>query len=87
MPHAKILSVEQVGDVTLHADDQMMNRISTEDHQLIEKNLLDAAHSAAEGSGLKEEAEEQVTQRLNELLQHDGQTLLIDWKEETPSVH
>ena len=79
MPHAKILSVEQVGAPVLHTDDSMLNRITDADHEAIEKNLIDAAHNAAEGSGLKEQAEEQVTQRLTELLQHNGQTLLIDW--------
>ena len=79
MPHAKILSVEQVGAPVLHSDDAMLNRITDADHEAIEKNLIDAAHNAAEGSGLKEQAEEQVTQRLTELLRHNGQTLLIDW--------
>ncbi len=79
MPHAKILSVEQLGAPVLHSDDSMLNRITDEDREAIEKNLNDAAHNAAETSGLKEEAETQVTQRLTELLQHNGQTLLIDW--------
>jgi hypothetical protein len=86
MPHAKILSIEQVGDVTLHADDSVLNRINTEDHELIEKNLTAAAHEAAENSGLKGDAEAQVTQRLDELLQHNGQTLLIQWKKEAPLI-
>jgi len=81
MPRAKILSVEQVGGIQLHSDDSMLNRISDADHETIEKNLLDAARNAAETSGLKEDAEEQVTQRLTELLQRNGQTLLINWKE------
>jgi hypothetical protein len=86
MPHAKILSVEQVGDVTLQSDDAVLNRISTEDHELIEKNLLAAARNAAENSGLKEDAEAQVQARLTELLQHNGQTLLIDWQKESPQA-
>ena len=79
MPHAKILSVEQVGDVRLHSDDSVLNRMSDEDHETIEKNLLAAARNAAETSRLKEDAEAQVTQRLTDLLQRNGQTLLIDW--------
>ncbi len=82
MPHAKILSVEQVGDVVIHSDDALLNRTSDEDHETIQKNLLAAARDAAETSGLKEDAEAQVTQRLNDLLQRNGQTLLIDWKHE-----
>jgi len=84
MPHATILSVEQIGDVALHSDDSMLNRISDEDHEAIEKNLLDAAHSAAETSGLTQDAEAQVTQRLTDLLHRNGQTLLIDWRKNEP---
>lgn len=85
MPHAKILSVEQVGDLVLHTDDALLNRVTDEDHETIQKNLLGAARSAAETSGLKEDAETQVTQRLTDLLHHNGQTLLINWqKEPTP---
>jgi len=80
MPHAIILSVEQIGAPVLHSDDSMLNRITDEDRETIEKNLNDAAHNAAESSGLKEEAEAQVSKRLDELLQHNGQTLLIDWR-------
>jgi hypothetical protein len=82
MPHAKILSVEQVGDVALQADDALLNRISTDDHVAIQHDLVSAARNAAEASGLKEQAEKEVTQRLNELLAHNGQSLLIDWQKE-----
>lgn len=81
MPRAKILSVEQIGDIVLHTDDSVLNRISDDDHEVIEKNLLAAARNAAQTSGLKQDAENQVTQRLNELIQRNGQTLLIDWSE------
>jgi hypothetical protein len=82
MPNAKILSVEQVGDVVLHPNDSLLNRISNEDQEAILKNLNDAAHAAAENSGLKDQAQEQVTQRLTDLLKHNGQTLQIDWQKE-----
>jgi hypothetical protein len=82
MPHAKILSVEQVGNIALTPDDSLLNRISNEDQEAILKNLTDAARTAAETSGLKEEAEQQITQRLTELLHQNGQTLLINWKKE-----
>jgi hypothetical protein len=82
MPRAKILSVEQVGDVSLQADDALLNHVSTDDHAAIQNDLASAAHTAADGSGLKEQAEKQVTERLNELLSHNGQSLLIDWQKE-----
>ena len=80
MPHAKILSVEQVGDLSLQADDALLDRVSTEDHAAIQTDLISAAHNSAETSGLKEDAEKQVTQRLQELLAHNGQNLRIDWQ-------
>jgi hypothetical protein len=85
MPHAKILSVEQVSDVALHGDDAMLNRITDDDRSQILKNLIAAAHDAAEKSGLKLEAEQQVTQRLNELMKHNGQSLQIDWDSTPPT--
>jgi hypothetical protein len=86
MPHAKILSVEQIGDLVLHSDDALLNRITDEDHEEIQKNLLGAARSAAETSGLKQDAEAQVTQRLTDLLHQNGQTLLINWQKEPAPV-
>jgi hypothetical protein len=81
MPHAKILSVEQLGDVTYHGEGATLNRISNDETAEIMTNLNSAAHTAAENSGLKEDAERQVEQRLDELLQHNGQMLQIDWSE------
>jgi hypothetical protein len=85
MPHAKILSVEQVGEVTFHGEDALLNRVTDDERTQILKNLNDAAHAAAETSGLKQEAEQQVGQRLTDLMKQNGQTLLIDWKEEHPT--
>ena len=87
MPHAKILSVEQIGDLVLHSDDALLNRITDEDHEEIQKDLLGAARSAAETSGLRQDAEAQVTQRLTDLLHQNGQTLLIDWQKEPAPGH
>jgi Protein of unknown function (DUF4230) len=81
MPHAKILSVEQVGDLTYHGDDSMLNRITDEERSEILSNLNAAAHDAAEKSNLKIQAEQQVTQRLQELMSHNGKTLQIGWNE------
>lgn len=83
MPPAKILSVEPIGNIALHAEDALLNRVSTDDHQAIDNQLKDAARDAAEKSGLQAEAQQQVAQRLTELLARNGQTLHIDWKKET----
>jgi hypothetical protein len=45
-------------------------------------NLNAAAHDAAEKSSLKTEAEQQVTQRLNEIMSHSGQSMEIEWNRE-----
>ncbi len=82
MPHAVILSVEQVGDLTYHGDDAYLNRITDAERAEVVNDLNSAAHAEAEKSGLKEDAEKQVEQRLNELLQHNGKPVELEW---TPS--
>jgi hypothetical protein len=84
MPPAKILSVEQVGDITYHGEDATLNRVTDEDRSQILSNLNAAAHDAAEKSDLKTDAQQQVTQRLTELMKRDGQTLQIGWGTENP---
>lgn len=79
MPHAKILSVEPVGDLTYHGDDSVLNRITDDERSKVLTNLNAAARDAAEKSSLKSDAEAQVTQRLQELLQHNGQPINIEW--------
>jgi hypothetical protein len=83
MPHAKILSVEQVGDITYHGEDAALNRVTDDDRNQILASLNAAAHEAAEKSSLKTDAEKQVSQRLQELLNHNGQPLQIQWNTDT----
>jgi len=80
MPHAKILSVEQVGDLTYHGEDATLNRITDDERTQILTNLNAAAHDAAEKSSLKADAEQQVSQRLEDIMNHNGQSLEIEWK-------
>jgi hypothetical protein len=80
MPHAKILSVEQVGDVTYRGENAWLNRITDDERSQIMNSLNQTAHDDAEKSSLKGEAEQQVTQRLNEIMSHNGQNLQIEWK-------
>ena len=47
MPHAKILSVEQVGDISYQGDDAFLNHISDSDRAEIFADLNSAAHDAA----------------------------------------
>lgn len=79
MPGAKILSVEQVGDISYKGEDATLNRITDSERTEILANLNKAAHDAAEGSSLKAEAQEQVTQRLKELISHNGQPMRVEW--------
>jgi hypothetical protein len=81
MPHARILSVEQIGDLVYHGEDAALNRITDDDRTQILNNLNDAAHEAAEKSSLKADAEKQVAQRLNEIMSHNGQSLQIEWND------
>jgi hypothetical protein len=84
MPHAKILSVEQVGDLVYHGDDSMLNRITDDERTQILSSLNAAAHDAAESSGLKGDAERQVAARLQEIMNRNGQSLDIEWNAITP---
>jgi len=81
MPHATILSVEQVGDLTYHGEDALLNRITDDERAQIVNSLNAAAHDAAEKSTLKTDAEQQVAQRLNEIMSHNGQSLQIEWND------
>ena len=62
----------------------MLNRITDEERAQILKNLDAAAHDAAENSSLKQDAQQQVSQRLTELMSHNGQSLQINWLSEKP---
>lgn len=79
MPEAKILSVEQVGDLTYHGEDSLLNRLSDTERAQTVNDLYKAARDAAEKSTLKQEASGQVAQRLQELLAHNGQTFELTW--------
>jgi len=81
MPHAKILSVEQVGELTYHGEDSMLNRVTDDERTQILSNLNAAARDAAEKSSLKTEAEQQVAQRLKEIMNQNGQSLQIEWND------
>jgi hypothetical protein len=81
MPHAKILSVEQIGDLVYHGEDATFNRVNDDERAQILSNLNAAARDAAEKSTLKTEAEQQVAQRLKDIMSHNGQSLQIEWTE------
>jgi hypothetical protein len=79
MPRAKILSVEQIGDLIYHGDDALLNHVTDTEREEILNKLNSTAHDLAEKSSLKADAENQVSQRLNQLLQHNGQSIQIEW--------
>jgi hypothetical protein len=87
MPHAKILSVEQVGELTYHGEDAPLNRVTDEERTEILTSLNAAAHDAAEKSGLKDDAEKQVAQRLKEIMDHNGQSIQVEWKDSGTTSH
>lgn len=79
MPHAKILSVEQISDLTYHGEDALLNHITDQERAKMVSALNSAAHKAAEDSSLKLDAEKQVTQRLQDILDHNGQQVQVEW--------
>jgi hypothetical protein len=85
MPHAKILSVEQTGEVSFHGEDSVLNRITDMERAQILTDLNAAAHAEAEKSGLKTDAERQVGDRLTEIMSHNGQAMEIEWEKLPPA--
>jgi hypothetical protein len=84
MPHAEILSVEQVGDLIYHGENATLNRVTDDERSRILSSLNATAHDVAEKSTLKMEAEQQVAQRLKEIMGHNGQSLQIIWNDGAP---
>jgi len=84
MPHAKILSVEQIGQLILKGDDAWLNRVTDAERAELITQLNTTARDASEKSDLKDQAEKQVTDRLNQLLHHNGQAIQLDWTGPTP---
>jgi hypothetical protein len=79
MPHAKILSVEQTGTLTYHGESALLNQLTDDERAKVLDDLNAAARNAAEESSLKADAEKQVTQRLEDLFRHNGETIQIEW--------
>ena len=79
LPPAKILSVEQVGDLSFQGEDSVLNRLSDDERTQAVNDLAEMARNAAESSTLKREADAQVRQRLEELLAHNGEKVEIQW--------
>jgi hypothetical protein len=79
LPHAKILSIEQIGDLTIHSEDAAFNKVTDEERQKLLSGLNETARAQAEQSGLKEDAEKQVNQRLQELFSQNGEKMQMEW--------
>jgi hypothetical protein len=83
LPPAKILSVEQVGDLSLVGEDGWLDRVNDADRVQILDSLQQAARSQAEASGLKEDAQKQAQDRLEEILRHNGENVELEWTNST----
>lgn len=77
LPPARILSVERIGELTLQDEDQLLNRITSDERQKVLNELDKLAHSGAESSGIVRDAEEQALARLKELATRNGQTIFF----------
>ena len=84
LPHAKILSVEQLGDLILKGEDSALNRISDDERAKLLNGLDTLARQQAEASSLKKEAEDQVTARLQDLLARNGEKVSTVWTAQVP---
>ena len=79
LPPAKILSVEQVGDLTFQGEDSWLNRLSDDERAKAVNDLAALARQAAQGSSLRHDADDQVKTRLDQLLAHNGEKVEIQW--------
>jgi hypothetical protein len=79
LPPAKILSVEQVGDLSFQGEDSLLNRLSDDERTKAVNDLTDLAKKAAESSSLTHDADDQVRTRLDQLLAHNGEKVEIQW--------
>ena len=79
LPPAKILSVEQTGDLSYQGEDSMLNRLSDAERTKAVNDLAALARQAAEKSTLGHDADAQIEQRLQELLAHNGEKADIQW--------
>jgi hypothetical protein len=79
MPPARILSVEQVGDLSFQGEDSLLDRLSDDERAKAVNGLAAMARNAAESSTLKGDADAQVRQRLEQLLAHNGKKVEIQW--------
>jgi hypothetical protein len=79
LPPAKILSVEQVGDLSFQGEDSLLDRLSDEERTKAVNDLAAMARSAAESSTLRQDADRQVRTRLQDLLARNGEKAEIQW--------
>lgn len=79
LPRAKILSVEQIGTLTFHGEDATLNRITDAEREKLLNSLQELARAQAEKSTLKTDAETQATERLQQILSHNGETIQTEW--------
>ena len=79
LPPAKILSVEQVGELSFQGEDSMLNRLSDDERTKAINDLTALAEKAAQTSSLTHDADDEVQTRLNQLLAHNGESVEIRW--------
>jgi hypothetical protein len=79
LPPAKVLSVEQVGDLSFQGEDSMLNRLTDAERAKAVNDLAAMARKAAKSSSLTRDADAQVRTRLDELLAHNGEKIEIQW--------
>ncbi len=85
LPPARILSVEQVGDLSFQGEDSLLNRLSDEERTKAVNDLAALAKKAADASSLPHDADEQVRTRLDQLLAHNGETVEVQWATARPN--
>jgi len=82
LPPAKILSVEQQGQLKFQDEDGFWNKLSSEDRQHAINEFLLSAKQKAVNSGLITQAEQQAAERIRELTRRNGRPLTLSFRKE-----
>lgn len=85
LPNPKILSVAFQNYEVLFSSDGVINKLQTEDQARVIQRMLAKAHADAETSDMKQEAMQQVEQRLRDLLLDSASKVTVVFHSDSPA--
>jgi hypothetical protein len=80
LPPAQILSVERVGDLQYEDQDSFFNSITSAEREKVLNEVEAYARQQAVASGILKETERQAGERLQELMEKNGQKIIFGFR-------